>query len=106
VMGDGGAAKLDSGNGIRSNSTLTADRWFITRVVLNTDGSAEVWHGDAGHANSDGIPTLRLIKKFGAGLTPTDLFYAVLMFENRSAAARVFEVDYIWGEGARDWNVA
>ena len=106
VMGDGGAAKLDSGNGIRSNSTLTADRWFITRVVLNTDGSAEVWHADAGHANSEGIPTLRLIKKFGAGLTPTDLFYPVVMIENRSANARVLEVDYIWGEGARDWNVA
>lgn len=106
VMGDGGAAKLDSGNGIRSNSTLTADRWFITRVVLNTDGSGEVWHADAGHANADGVPTLRLIKKFGAGLTPTDKVYAVLMIENRSAAARILEVDYFWGEGARDWNVA
>ena len=103
VMGDGGAAKLDSGNGVRANATVTADRWFIARVVLFEDGSAECWLADVGHADSGNVPTLRLIKKFAAGLTPGDLFYPVLMVENRSGAARVLEVDYLYGESGRDW---
>lgn len=104
VMGDGGAAKADSGNGIRANATVTADRWFITRVVLNPDGSAEVWHSDSGHVDGSGYPVLRLIKKFDAGINPADLFFATLMIENRSAAARVLEVDYGFVEAGRDWR--
>lgn len=103
VMGDGSAAVAGSGNGIRANATLTADRWFIARVVVFSDGSAECWLADVGHATSQAIPTLRLIKKFDAGLNPSDLMYAVLMIENRSGNARVLEVDYFYGEGGRDW---
>jgi len=103
VMGDGSAAVAGSGNGIRANATVTADRWVIARVVLFEDGSAECWLGDVGHADNDGIPTMRLIKKFAAGLTPTDLFYPVLFVENRSGNARVLEVDYFKGEIGRDW---
>jgi hypothetical protein len=106
VMGDGSAAISDSGNGTRANATLTADRWFEAFVVLNEDGSGECWLGDSGHINSSKELKLRLIKRFSAGtlLTPTDLFYAVLMIENRSGAARVLEVDYIYGEAGRDWR--
>jgi hypothetical protein len=46
---------------------------------------------------------LRLIKTFDPGLTATDLFYPVLMIENRSGNARVLEVDYMFGESGRDW---
>lgn len=105
VMGDGGAAVSSSGNGTRANATLTVDRWHLTRVVLYEDTSAEVWHAEIGHIDSGNIPKLRLIKKFDAGLTATDLFYAVLMIETRSANARVLEVDYFKGEGGRDWRV-
>jgi hypothetical protein len=104
VMGDGSAAVAGSGNGTRTNATVTADRWHITRVVLLEDGSAEVWHADVGHQDSNSVPKLRLIKKFSAGLTSTDLFYAVLMIENRSGNARVLEVDYVFGEAGRDWR--
>lgn len=103
VMGDGGAAVSGSGNGVRANATLTADRWIIARVVLYEDTSAECWLGEVGHANSANVPTLRLIKKFDAGLTATDLVFACLMIENRSANARVLEVDYFEGEAGRDW---
>lgn len=109
VMGDGSAAISDSGQGTRANATITADRWYEAEVILNEDGSGECWLGDLGHVNSDGIQNkLRLIKRFEAGtlLTPTDLFFAVLMFENRSAAARLFEVDYFYAEGGRDWRAA
>lgn len=103
VMGDGGAAVSGSGNGVRANATLTADRWIIARVVLYEDTSAECWLGEVGHANSANVPTLRLIKKFDAGLTATDLVFACLMIENRSGNARVLEVDYFEGEAGRDW---
>lgn len=103
VMGDGGAAVASSGNGTRANATVTADRWVIARVVLESDGAGECWLGEVGHADSGNIPTMRLIKKFDAGLTSTDLFYPVVMIENRSGAARVLEVDYMFGESGRDW---
>lgn len=103
LMGDGGAAQAGSGNGTRALATLTADRWVLARVVLFEDGSAECWLGDVGHADSNAIPTMRLIKKFDAGVNPADLFYAVLMIENRSGNARVLEVDYMCGSAGRDW---
>lgn len=107
VMGDGSAAISDSGNGVRANATVTADRWFEAYVVLNEDGSGECWLGDSGHVQGTSKETkLRLIKRFSSGtlLTTTDLFYAVLMIENRSGNARVLEVDYIFGEAGRDWR--
>ena len=107
VMGDGSAAISDSANGTRANATLTADGWFEAEVILNEDGSAECWLGDSGHISSDSIHNkLRLIKRFSTGtlLTTTDLFFAVLMLENRSANARVLEVDYFYAEGGRDWR--
>ena len=106
VMGYGSAAISDSSNGTRVNATLTADRWFESEVVLNEDGSAELWFGDSGHANSTNENKFRLIKRFTSGtlLTTTDLFFAVLMIENRSGATRTLEVDCFEGEAGRDWR--
>ena len=106
VMGDGGAAISDSSNGTRANATLTADQWFEAEVILHADGSGSCWLGDPGHANSDNMNTLRQIKRFTTGtlLTTTDLFFATLGIENRSANARVLEVDYFCGEAGRDWR--
>lgn len=109
VMGDGSAALLDSGNGIRANATVTADRWFEAYVKVHVDGSGECWLSDLGHIDGDSTPTLRLIKHFrlskGAttgGLNTTDPIFAVLMIENRSGNARVLEIDYFGALGFRD----
>lgn len=105
VMGDGGAGVSGSSTtGIRANATLTADRWFIARVELHPDGSGDCLLADVGHVDGASKPTLRLIKHFAAGLTPTDLFFPVLMAENRTANARTLEVDYFLGEAGRDWR--
>lgn len=104
VMGDGGAAVASSENGTRANATLTADRWFIARVELDPDGSGACYLADVGHVDGASVPQMRLIKRFTAGLTNTDLFYPVLMIENRSANARVLEVDYFYGASGRDWK--
>jgi len=104
VMGDGGAGVSGSGTtGVRANATVTADRWVLARVVVYEDGSGECWLGEIGHSDTSNVPQMRLIKHFDAGLTATDLMYAVLMIENRSANARVLEVDYFCGEAGRDW---
>lgn len=97
-MGDGGVATGGSGNGTRANADVTADKWFTTRVEIDPSGTARVYHGDR---SADG---LRLIKTFTAGLTPTDQFHATLFAENRSANARVLEVDYFYASGGRDWS--
>ena len=104
VMGDGQAALSDSGNGIRANATVTADRWFEAEVSVGPTGIAECWLSDSGHVDADGIPQLRLIKRFSTGtlLTTTDPLFAILMIENRSGAARVLEVDYFGAKGYRD----
>lgn len=104
VAGDGGAAVASSGNGTRANATVTADRWFLARVVVYSDGRAECWFGDSGHAAQDNSTPLRLIKSFSTGLNASDLMFATLQIENRSGNARVLEVDYFEAEGARDWS--
>jgi len=106
VMGDGSAAISDSANGTRASATLTQDRWFEAHVVLNEDGSGECWLGHSGNVNSDNMLNLRMVKRFHTGtlLTTTDLFFATLMIENRSANARVLEVDLLEGEAGRDWR--
>ena len=90
----GGAAVA---NGIRANEVITADEWYINRTELDEDGTGRVYVGHRG----DFMP---LIADWAtAPVTRTDNFYAVAMFENRSAAARLWEVDYLMSEGQRDW---
>ena len=55
-----------------------------------------------------------LIAEFGGGkggplanvkITPTDNLYPVMWLEERSAAARIFEYDYMLVTANRDWSV-
>tara|TARA_S200002703_G_scaffold53040_1_gene45843 strand:+ start:323 stop:1051 length:729 start_codon:yes stop_codon:yes gene_type:complete len=95
VMGDGGAAISDSGNGILSDAAApSADTYQLVRVEVYSNGGGQVSVDE------------KVIKKFDTGtlLTPTDNFYAVVMCENRTAAAREFEIDYFFSEGHRDWT--
>jgi hypothetical protein len=107
VFGDGGAAlaRVDkTGQSVTAaNSvagiTLQADRWYIARVEVQPNGLARTYIGDA-----DNGKKLELVATSTAALGTSDQFYAVLMFENRSAAARLFEVDYFVGEANVDWS--
>lgn len=97
VMGTGGAAVSGSGNGTRANAIVgggyvfTTDRWDIVRVEVQTDGSGDVYLNG------------KLIKHFAAGLSTTAVLFPVVMAENRSAAAKVLEVDYFYASSSRDW---
>lgn len=106
LMGDGGAAISDSAQGIRVNADVTVDQWFEAEVILNQDGVAECWFGDASDITSGNEIKLKLVKRFSTGtlVTDTDVFYAVLGLQNSSGDARVFEVDYFEGTAGRDWR--
>src|SRR3990167_2313360 len=94
VMGDGGAnvGGTASANGVRANATVTADDWQLARVELHSDGSGDCYLNG------------KHVKGYAAGLTATDLFYACLIVENRTGAAREVEVDYIRARCNRDWD--
>jgi hypothetical protein len=72
---------------------MVVDEYDIVRVILYPSGYAEVWHDE------------ELVVGGATGLTASDLVYAVLMCENRSAAAIEFEVDYFHAKGQRDFTV-
>ncbi|MAH50718.1 hypothetical protein CMI37_33170 [Candidatus Pacearchaeota archaeon] len=107
VGGDGGAVSGNAdANGTRANETITADEWYIVRTEINPDGGGQVYVGHKGDqldliTTSDAVHGTSFA---GAIVTATDQQYAVCMFENRSAAARVFEVDYGFARGWRDWT--
>lgn len=95
VMGDVGVGIAGTGTtGTVAIDTLVADKWDIVRVTLFENGYADCY--------LNGV----LVKHFSTGtaLTPSDLFHAVVMAENRSAAARVVEIDYIDVEAGRKWD--
>lgn len=105
--GDGGAAAGGSGNGVAAGETITADEWYIVRTEIGPDGNGRVYVGHKGE-QLDLLEVSGAVQGnsfTGAVVTPGDQQYAVCMFENRSAAARVFEVDYMFSEGYRDWTV-
>ena len=107
LAGDGGAgAGGSSTTGIRANETITADEWYLVRTEMDPDGNGRVYVGHKG----DGLDLIQATGAVngnswtGAVVTPGDLQYAVLMAENRSAAAKIMEVDYVYARGFRDWT--
>ena len=106
---DGGSASSNADTlGTRANETLVVDEWYICCTEMDPDGNGRVYVGHKGEqldliAVSNAVQGTSFL---GAIVTPTDQQYAVLLGENRSGAARVLEVDYIYGHGWRDWTVA
>ena len=104
--GDAAAGAGGSGTtGVRASETLTADEWYLVRCEFGTDGNGKVFVGHKGD-QMDLIAATTAVQGSswsGAVVTPADEQYAVLMAENRTAAARVFEVDYFYARGFRDW---
>lgn len=84
-------------NGTRANDALVANEWMIARVEVRPNGSAVVKFGH----NTD---QLKVVKEIPSGLTTTSVLFPCLGFENRTAAARVFSVDYFRGSHDRDWT--
>jgi len=106
--GDGGAATgaTRAGdtvtNGIAAGDALVVDEWVVARVEVHPDGNAHLWLGHKGGLAGD----MQLVAEYTtAPINPADVFYGVLMVENRNASANVLEVDYMEVCGFRDWAV-
>ena len=96
AVGDGGAASNTPNyptDGTEATDALVLDEFDIIRVELNPSGSAEIWHDE------------ELVASGQTSLTPGDVFFAVLICENRTGAALEFEVDYVYASGVRNWTV-
>ena len=107
VFGDAGVISGTSSTVGRERvlgDAYVADRWVLARAEIDPDGRARVYVGARGVPGSPG--SWRLVEERAAVVTPGDNFFAVLMFENRSGAARLFEVDYFEAWGSRDWDDA
>lgn len=90
--------------GIRTNTTLTSDSWYIARVEINPGGTAL---GYFGHTTMAGGAALapRLVARLTAenALDATALYYPVLILLDASTGDILNEVDYFGFTGQRDW---
>jgi len=104
ASGDGGAVTGTNKNGTAitattttsSGQTVTADKFVVARVEISPSGRIDYLLA----ADKE----LTLVESITGAITASDLFYAVLMLENREAAAKEFEVDYVYARGFRDWT--
>ena len=90
--------------GVRAGATLTADQYTIFRVILNPDGSAEGWIGDATIAGSN--LGLELLCRLEAGtLDTTAIYFPHVHMAANSTGDPTAEIDYYAAKGNRDWTV-
>ena len=97
VFGDAGAKASGSATGgtvANSGDAKDAvnDVYDIVRVEVDPSGTSRSY-----------LNGVLIEEVVGAYATTTDNLHAVLMLENRSAAARVLEVDYFYACANRDW---
>ena len=88
--------------GIRAGVTLTADSWYVARVVINPDGTGE---GYFGHTTMAGALSPRLVGRLTTSgtLDQTALYYPVLLLLCESTGDPLMECDYFGAVGHRDW---
>jgi len=104
ASGDGGAVTGTNKNGTAitattttsSGQTVTLDKFVVARVEISPSGRIEYLLA----ADKE----LTLVESITGAITASDVFYAVLMCENRAAAAHNFQVDYVYARGFRDWT--
>ena len=104
ASGDGGAVTGTNKNGTAitattttaSGQTITADKFVVARVEIRPSGRIDY--------SLAADTELTQVESITGAITASDLFFAVLMLENREAAAKEFEVDYVYARGFRDWT--
>lgn len=99
----GGATTLGS-LGVRTNTTLTADRWFLWRVEIDADGTARGYFGDATMANQNGLTHIATLK--AGDLSTTATYYPIVQLLEQSTGDPTHELDYFFATGNRTWAAA
>ena len=96
VTGTGKSGSVATVDSTRANQTITADEWYVCRVEIGPSGRCDYWIAHDGE--------LEHVESITGAITTSDNFYALLMCENRAAAAHNFQVDYVYARGFRDWS--
>jgi hypothetical protein len=82
-----------------ANQPAVADKFDVVRVEVNSHGDVDIYFSGS---LSGGM---RLVKHKDAVVDATDVFFPILLVENRAtAAAAVMEVDYFNCGGFIDWT--
>lgn len=97
----GGATTLGS-LGVRSNATLTADRWFIARVELDPDGTCRGYFGDETMAKVTGLTHIATLRT--GELSATAVYYPIVQLLASSTGDPTAEIDYFYAAGNRYWE--
>lgn len=99
----GGATTLGS-LGVRTNTTLTAARWFIARVEIDTDGTARGYFGDETMANVNGLTHIATLR--AGDLSTTAVYFPIVQLLTQSTGATHGQIDYFRFRCHRDWDDA
>ena len=90
--------------GVRAGVTLTADSWYIARVIINPDGTVEGWFG---HTTMNGGAALapRLVARLTASgaVDQTAIYYPIIQLLASSTGDPTPEIDYFGATANRDW---
>ena len=90
--------------GIRTNTTITADSWYIARVEINPDGTALGYFGHTTMAGGAALAPRLVARLTNSGaLDQTALYYPVLHLLAESTGDPLLECDYFGFTGNRDW---
>lgn len=99
----GGATTLGA-LGVRCNATVTANRWSVLRVELDTDGTARGYAGDETMANVNGLTHIATLR--AGDLSTTALYFPIVSMTAHSTGDPLHNLDYFLAEGNRDWDDA
>lgn len=102
-VGAANGVQLTGSAGIPGGTIATADRWYLVRVEIDPSGLGRVYFGDYDGGASLTKP-LQLVLRNTTAFTPSDLFFAFMGVQNTTTANEELEVDYMFGEGGRDWS--
>lgn len=95
-----GATTLGS-LGIRAGATITADKWFVYRIEMDTDGTVRGYFGEE-NMNVAG-PVLVATLRSGT-MTTTSMYFPFLAMIDVSTGDVLHEVDYFYSKGYRYWG--
>lgn len=98
----GGQTTLGS-LGVRANtaSGVVADRWFVARIEMDTDGTARGYFGSETMGNPSGMTHIATIHS--GPLLTTAAYFPVLHLLSSSGASTHAETDYFRFTANRDW---
>ena len=99
----GGQTTLGS-LGVRCNATVTASRWSVLRVEMDTDGTVRGYAGDETMANVNGMTHIATLR--AGDLTTTALYFPIVTMTAHSTGDPLHNLDYFRAIYNRDWDDA